>query len=215
MNEQSGEEQVTNEEHVVTSDHSEESGTFDPEQYKRVTNDMHKFKREAKEYRAKMQEFQSKLEQVDIQKMEESSEHQKLAEHWKNQATQYKSELDNTTQAIVNEKKFSAIEREARKQGIRGDRYLNILTSFDTNDIIVETTSTGRHNVLGADVFVEQVKQEYPDLFTDQAAPSINNSTGEYRVSKTLSGKDLLELKKKDPVAYQKQRQAMLKQQGV
>lgn len=187
---------------VVDQSVDVQDDSINPDAYKQVTNDMHKFKREAREARERAKELESKLKAIDLEKLEQSQEHQKLAEHYKTEAEELRAKYSGLSEAIVTERKMQAIEREARKAGVKNDKYLDLISQMVDEDVIVEATSTGRHNVLGADTFVEKIKAEYPDFFTDQSAPSINNSTGSYQAGKKYSGRELVQLKKQDPEAY-------------
>jgi hypothetical protein len=189
----------------------ENVGNVDPQAYQQVSDDMHKYKRQYKETADRVKELEEKLKAIDVAKLEESEEHQKLAEHYRTEAETFKEKYNQTVQSVITDKKISAVQRELNKHQVK-DGYVDLITQMIGDDVIVEATSTGRHNVLGADKFVESIKETYPDMFIDPKAPNINNATGDYRQAAQLTGKQLAELKRKDYGAYLEAMKKRMKQ---
>ncbi len=189
----------------------ENVGNVDPQAYQQVSDDMHKYKRQYKETADRVKELEEKLKAIDVAKLEESEEHQKLAEHYRTEAETFKEKYNQTVQSVITDKKISAVQRELSKHQVK-DGYVDLITQMIGDDVIVEATSTGRHNVLGADKFVESIKETYPDMFIDPKAPNINNATGDYRQAAQLTGKQLAELKRKDYGAYLEAMKKRMKQ---
>jgi len=206
----SEQENVQENENVQTNEVVEQPN-FDPEQFQKINNDMFKYKRELKEERQRAQELEQRLKEIDLKKLEESEEHQKLAEHYRTEAETFKEKYNQTVQSVITDKKISAVQRELNKHQVK-DGYVDLITQMIGDDVIVEATSTGRHNVLGADKFVESIKETYPDMFIDPKAPNINNATGDYRQAAQLTGKQLAELKRKDYGAYLEAMKKRMKQ---
>jgi len=88
-----------------------------------------------------------------------------------------------TKKAFIQEKKYSAVKEEALKAGIRPEALADLeLIGLDKVDI--ETTSTGRINVLGVQGAIESLKMSRPHWFGQPKTiingnlPGVNNSTG-------------------------------------
>lgn len=186
-------------------------GNVDPQAYQKVSDDMHKYKRQYKETADRVRELEDKLKAIDVAKLEESEEHQKLAEHYRTEAETFKQKYNQTVESVITDKKISAVQRELNRHQVK-EGYVDLITQMIGDDVIVEATSTGRHNVLGADKFVESIKETYPDMFIDPKAPNINNATGDYRQAAQLTGKQLAELKRKDYGAYLEAMKKRMKQ---
>lgn len=126
-------------------------------EFKRVLSDMHKFK-------TRYRELESKLKERDMTELKKREEWQKLADHFEKESQQYREQFEGLQTALVRDKKISEVKNYAIKSGIRQEA-LEDLEILDMDDVQIETTSTGRYNVLGADKFVNRLKVNRPHWF--------------------------------------------------
>lgn len=175
------------------------------EAFQRLQGDLVKWKQKAREYESNLQKVAEERKLTEIKTLEEQQKYKELYERANKEAETYKQKVVQTQQAYLNDVKFQALEREALRAGIRQEA-LEDLRLFNTDNIIVETTSTGNANVLGGREFVESLKQSKPYLFVDSTAPKINTTIASGVVeSKEMSISELLKLEKKDPERYNKE----------
>jgi hypothetical protein len=66
----------------------------------------------------------------------------------------------------------------AQTLGIRKDA-LNDLDLLDFDEVIVETTSSGNINIIGADSAVKKLKSERPHWFGSKVGRNVNGNTGD------------------------------------
>ncbi len=179
-------------------------------EFERVMKDMHKFKSEAKENAKKVQESEE-------QKLREKQDWQKLAELNEQKAKDAEDRATRTQESYLGEKKFSAIKEAALKSGII-PQALEDLEMLDAKGVIVETTSTGKLNILGADSFINNLKALKPHWF-GQAPVNVNsNLPGVQGGSKKITESDLIKAseearKNGDYTPYEKMQKEYLQQQ--
>lgn len=158
---------------------------------KRVLDDMHKFKARAKE-------LESMLEDQKLNKLKENNQWKEIAESKEKEAETLQQQLDAIKNAMVKNTKFNVIKSEAIKRGIRNEALDDLeLLNFD-DYVTIETTSTGRINVLGADLAIEDLKRKKPHWFGKQSV-SMNNASPEAissKISYEQVQKELNEAKK-------------------
>jgi len=135
----------------------EEPKVVSKEAYEKVMQDMHKYKKALKE-------IESTKKQQELQSLKEKQEWQKIAELKEAEANQEREERTKLTKAVVTDKKMSAIREAAMKAGVL-DTALDDIDLLNWNDVEVETTSTGRINVIGADDAVKRLKTLKPHWF--------------------------------------------------
>lgn len=173
------------------------------EAYERTRNDMFKFKRQLEAVEKEKAEYLEKIKSFEDQKMEETENYKGLWEKTKQEAEDWKSKYLNTKESVVTGKKMERIYSEARKAGIREDM-IDLLDAFDTSDVLVEATDSGKYVVNGADTWVNLIKQERPGMFGKNTDPKINNGAGNYDGrEKTYSAAEILKLQKENPAKYQ------------
>jgi hypothetical protein len=90
-----------------------------------------------------------------------------LAELKQQEAESYREKYEGLTSTIVEDKKFSAVKTAAIQAGIRKDA-LDDLEFLSLEDVVIETTSTGRHNILGAEQFIAKLKTTRPHWFSSK-----------------------------------------------
>lgn len=129
-------------------------------EFERVQADMLKFKKSAKELAD-----QAKTENENKLKAEKKWE--ELAQAKEREATEAKTERDRLQQSYLNEKKYNAVHAKVLALGLRPEA-LSDLEMLDLEELEVETTSTGKINILGADKFAESLKSRKPHWFGDK-----------------------------------------------
>lgn len=158
-----------------TPDDSSETNQQTPktvswEAHKRAIDDLHKYKRAAKEREEKLSEFEA-------QRLSEKEEFKSLAEKFKSERDEWKSKAEGATEKFLTTLKMSEVERVALSKGLRPEA-LKDLQLLDFNDIQIESTSSGRLNVLNVDEFVDSLKKDRQYWFREKNAPNINGGGG-------------------------------------
>lgn len=136
--------------------------------HERALADMHKFKRE-------LEKMKTDKETEKTAKMKEQQQWKELAEAKEREASELKSSNDRLQQSYLNEKRFTALKSACEKLGLRAEAAPD-LDLVDISEVQIETTSTGKINVLGAEKFAERLKTVRPHWFADKSAPSVNTS---------------------------------------
>lgn len=176
-------------------------------------------------YKEQLAQTRSQMQKIEEEKMQMSQrlaqiEEEKLraANQWQELADKYKREKETVEKShndfknyFVQEKKLETIKREAMKAGIR-EEAIHDLDILDTSMIEIETTSTGKINVLNADQFVENLKSTRPYWFKAQNAPNINTNMPSANMQTKMTPTDLLKLQKSNPTEYTKYMQKLLQE---
>lgn len=153
--------------------------------------DIQKFKQLAKEYEAEVARKEQMLKDQEEQKLAEANDWKQLAEKRALELKDMEGKYSSLNSNIVRREKLSVLEKAAMQLGIKN---VDDIASFGLDaDVVVETTSTGRINVLGADEAVKKLKQDRPYLFKSGSG-SIN--TGEPGVSSMGNAVSFAELEK-------------------
>lgn len=153
--------------------------------------DIQKFKQLAKEYEAEVARKEQMLKDQEEQKLAEANDWKQLAEKRALELKDMEGKYSSLNSNIVRREKLSVLEKAAMQLGIKN---VDDIASFGLDaDVVVETTSTGRINVLGADEAVKKLKQDRPYLFKSGSG-SIN--TGEPGVSSSGNAVSFAELEK-------------------
>jgi len=168
----------------------------------KVLAEVHKWKSQAKDLTVKSAAEREKL-------LMEQGRWEELAKEKDTRLRELEDRDVATRKAFVEEKKFNAVKEAAVRSGIRAEAVKDLeLVSLDK--VQVETTSTGRVNILGVENAIEQLKLSRPHWFGGarttiaSADPQVNSqSTG------IVSHKDLIKLsleaqKTGDYAAYEK-----------
>lgn len=138
------------------------------EAYDRVKADMHKFKTEKAD-------LERRLADMKVQGHKEKEDWKSVAEHHENDAKSLRQQYEGLKESLVNERKVSALTAEATKQGIN-PASIPDLELLDFEEITVETTSTGKILVSGADRAIAKLKTLRPHWF-NKSVPSVNPAT--------------------------------------
>lgn len=183
--------------------------TVEKSVYESVSNDMHKYKRQAQDNSAANEQLRSEIEALKTDKLKETNNYKELYESTQAKLEETTNQNVTFKKEVVHNMKLDALREHAVKKGLRD---LSDLDIVDLSSMTVETTNTGKFNVLGADLMVENLQKKKAHWFNDGIDPGVNNSTGSYsNEKKTYSAAELNQLKTKDPAAYLKARQEMLR----
>ncbi len=170
---------------IVIEEKAPKEGHVSRADHERALADLNKFKKLAAD---------SAREKKDAEtaRLKESNDWKTLAEQRENEAKEANERAERMSTSYVNDRKFTAIKSKCEALGIRAEA-LSDLEDLDLADIAVETTSTGKVNILGADKFATQLKARKPHWFSDKKAPRVNtNGTVILDSSDTITPKDLL-----------------------
>lgn len=165
-----------------------------------VLKDMHRFKEEARQ-------AQEKLKLMEDAKLKANSSWEELAKVKEQEAKDANDKLTKLTGALVTKEKYSAVERACSAIGLRKEA-VSDLELVGLDDVQIETTSTGRMNVLNADKFAERLKAIRPHWFSTPGAPNVNTNGAQINPGQgQITMKDVLaaevESKKSgDPTKY-------------
>lgn len=177
--------------------------------------DMLKYKDQLGEERRKAEELSQQLETMKNSQMEQEQDLEKKASYYRDKYEELLGENKNIRQTVASDKKFNAIEKFALEKGIRKEA-LEDLRMLDSDDVVIETTSTGRVNVLGASEFVDTIKESRPHWFKADESFTINNNSSQYKANetKTFSPTELLKLQKENPKKYKQVMHERIKNKG-
>lgn len=159
-----------------------EAKTVSKDAYDKVMQDMHKYKKA-------LREIEAGKKQAELQSLKEKQEWQKVAEIKEKEAMEAREQKEKLTKAVVTDKKMSAIREAAMKAGIL-DSALDDIELLNWNDVEVETTSSGRINVLGAEDGVKRLKTLKPHWFgkstskVNSKIPDVNQKSDVVTVEK-------------------------------
>ena len=145
--------------------------------YKRMADDMHKYKGQSREAVARVAEVEAKLKAFEEEALRKNNKHKELAERYKLEAEQANAKVSKLTQFNELTNKMSAVETAALSEGLRSDA-LEILRQMPIDGVEVEITDTGRYLVHGADDYVKGLKAKHSYLFKGDSAPKINPGGG-------------------------------------
>lgn len=146
------------------------------QELEKVLNEMHSYKKKAKEYEAKIKE-------KEVSDLKKQQEWQKIAELKENEALEAKEKAERLEQSFLSNRKYDALKEAAIKNGIRPEALRDLeLIDFE-NDVAIETTSTGKINVIGSENAIKKLKAERPYWF-GKSVGKINTDTPE-----TVDGK--------------------------
>jgi len=160
-----------------------------------------KTKAELDEIKSKYDEMLAKQKEMEETKMVEERKFETLYKREKERAEKAMQESKEIKKNFINGKKYDAIEREAIKAGIK-ENYLKFL-NFDTELVQIETTDKGRVNVFGAKEFIEEFKNENPELFKTIKGATVNSGSAAVTTkTEELTPKQIVELQQKDPQRY-------------
>ncbi len=176
-------------------------------QFKSVKDDMHKYKEEARKNADALKATQEK-------EMRDKEQWKEFGQAKEKEATDWKTKYEALNSSNFERAKISAVREAALKLGLV-DSAIDDLEMLDLKDVVVETTSTGRTQVIGAKSAAERIKSIRPHWFDNKRVPSVNG-----RMPEVESGKDgqvsyadvvKLEAEAKKTGDYTKYKEAVMK----
>lgn len=178
-----------------------------PKAYEEVKADMLKYKQQLKNAEAEKEKILEEKRSLETKNLQDQNQYKTLYEKSLEENKVLKGSVLTMKDNFIKNEKLREIESKALASGLK-PQGLEILRGIaaDTDDVVVEFTSTGRTQVIGADGYIEKLKQKYGDvLFVDGRAPNVNNHLPNGSVeTKKWSPTEILALQKKDPAAYDK-----------
>lgn len=179
---------------------SKDKGSVSKDVYENVMKDLHSTKSKYKELEEKIRSFEDEKENLKVKSLKEKEEWQKLAEIRENEAKELKKKLDTNAHTTSNYFKRSEVRQLAIKNGIR-DSALEDIDLLPLDEVVVETTNTGKINVLGADKFVDRLRTTRPHWFQDKSDPKVATSTPSTTKPSKVDAKDVVKLYKEGKMA--------------
>ena len=131
------------------------------EDHQRALADLNKFK-------TRFQKLETEQKTKQDQELKQREQWKTLAEQKEQEAKRLQGELESVKDSFLNEKKFGSLREEALRLGLRQEA-VGDLETLDLSEMQVETTSTGRINILNAKMFAEKIKAIKPHWFQQQS----------------------------------------------
>lgn len=154
------------------------SETVSKSEFDKVLKEMHVFKKKA-------QEAEKIASEAKLAKLKEENKWKEYGEEKEKEAKEARERSELLVKSFTESQRLNAVRVEATKLGIRPEAASD-LNMLDLEEIQVETTNTGKVNVLGADKFAQRLKTLKPHWFQSKADPKIN--AGGNRVHDGSSG---------------------------
>ena len=143
--------------------------------------------------------------------MKKNQQWQELAELKEKEADEAKRDSAKLKESLVFDRKFSAIREAALAAGIRKEA-VSDLELLDLSEVQIETTSTGRINIIGADKTVDRLKTLKPHWFGNKGN-KVNSDIPDVQTSGSVTMKQIYEAEKKAKESgdYAPYKQALIK----
>lgn len=138
--------------------------------YEKTRQDMLDFKNQVKELKAT-------VDAMKVNTHKEKEDWKTVAELHEKTAKDLEQKYSGLKQSLIDEKKMAALTVEAQKQGIN-PASIPDLNMIDFDELIVETTSTGKILVSGQDKAIARLKTQRPHWFS-KSVPNVNTNTPE------------------------------------
>lgn len=150
------------------SGQSQQLETVSKADMERVLNDMHKYKKE-------LLKLKEEKDSEKTARMKEQNQWKELAEAKEREAAEAREKSERLQMSYLSEKKYGALKSSCSALGLRPEA-LSDLEMLDLSEVQIETTSTGKINVLGAEKFAERLKATKPHWFLDKQTPTVNGA---------------------------------------
>ncbi len=143
------------------------SDTVSKAEFDKVLDELHKHKKSNKE----LTEEKKKNEEA---RLKEANDWKTLAEAREKERDESKAETSRIMNSFTEDKKFNAVQAAATALGLKPEA-MSDLENLDLSKVQIETTSTGKINVLGSKEFAENLKTLKPHWFGEKSAPRVNS----------------------------------------
>jgi hypothetical protein len=127
-------------------------------------SELDKVVKESISRKERIKSLESKVDQLLEQRAKEKEDYKGLYETTRQRAEELEQKYESQTNAIAWNAKNTALRSEAQAQGIL-PQALDDLDAISHDDLVIETTSTGRFSVLGVKEKVQRLKSEKPHWF--------------------------------------------------
>lgn len=138
--------------------------------YQKVTDDMHKFKRE-------LQELKAERQKQEADRLAAEKNFEQLYKNAEKRAAEAEDLARKKDQYYVHTQKVSAVKQAALEAGLRSEA-IDDLELLDFDGVEVEVTSNGRYLVSGAKEFASSIKNKKPHWFKSAKPPGHNPGGG-------------------------------------
>lgn len=132
-------------------------------------------KRDMINYKTKMKELEQRLDGIKVQGFKEKEDWKEVARIHEEKAKELETKYSRLSESLVNREKYAKLAEEAVKHGIN-PAALPDLELIDFDELVVETTSTGKILVSGQDRAIAKLKTLRPHWFS-KSVTSINPTT--------------------------------------
>ena len=139
--------------------------------------DVQKFKKAAQDALSELAKLQKQIKESEEQKLQTEQQYKTLYERTKAEKEEVQNKYDSLGRSLLVDRKMSAVKIAAQKAGII-DSAIEDLELLDLDGIEVETTSTGKVNVLGADEYIASLKAKRPYWFGGKTVQKVNSGGG-------------------------------------
>lgn len=148
---------------------------IDPKTKAEILQDLTKWKSKARETEAELARLKSQAEEQKMAELRAKEQWKTIAEQREIEAKSAREQAERIQSSYINEKKYSAVRDAVGRLGLRPEAVADLdLVALD--DVVIETTSTGKLNVLGAESFAERLKASRPHWFAAPSAPNVNTN---------------------------------------
>lgn len=134
-----------------------------------------KIQEELRKARDEVKHAKETLKNVDLEQMKAQERWKEISELREKEANEYKDKYEGLNKAVNTDKKMNAIRLAAQDAGIRREA-VDDLELYDFPEVFIETTSTGRSQVIGAKEAIENLKVKKPFLF-EKRSSSLNSGS--------------------------------------
>lgn len=149
-----------------------------------------------KRVKAELKAKQDAEEKAKEAKLRESNQWKELYEEKERKAKEAEERAERIQKSYLNERRFSAVKEAAIKAGLRDEAYSDLDLLDLESEVEIESTSTGRINVLGADKFIERLKAKKPHWFGSKNPPAVDGTNPRVTTPKQVTVKQLLDAEK-------------------
>ncbi len=183
--------------------------------HNRALEDLHKFKKQAKESLERTQKLEADLEKLKKDGLKSTNDYKTLFEQAEQEKETLKGENKKLKDGFMDHLKRSELRAKAVEKGIKKEA-LDDLSLVDTSEIETEFTSSGRYLINGVDGFVERLKKTKQHWFASNNPANINTGgKGGGGEGKPLTHSYMLELERTDPKKYKELAPQYFKQQSA
>lgn len=129
----------------------------------------------ASDYELKVKEFEKKIKDDEIKKLENKNQWQEVSKIKEAEAAEANANLAKFKNAFIHTQKMTAMREEALRSKIRKES-LSDLSLLDFPELQIQTDSEGDVKVSGADKAIQRLKTLRPHWF-ESGAPNVNTNS--------------------------------------